>query len=46
MINEYFTMQRNSNGNSTGGSKIVLDIPARDTSLFGSQAVHDVLAFL
>lgn len=29
-----------------GGSKITLDIPAQDTDLFKSQAVHEVLSFL
>ena len=39
-------MQTNSKSGSTGGSKIALDVPAKDSSLFGSQAVHDVLSFL
>jgi predicted nucleotidyltransferase len=39
-------MQRNSNTSSGGGVRIALDIPAKDASIFGSQAVHDVLSFL
>lgn len=39
-------MQRSSNTNSGSGVRIALDIPAKDTSIFASQAVHDVLSFL
>ncbi|SIS16658.1 nucleotidyltransferase domain-containing protein [Natronorubrum thiooxidans] len=39
-------MESKSNIGSGGGSKITLDIPAQDTSLFKSQAVHEVLSFL
>jgi len=39
-------MERKSNIGSRGGSKIVLDVPAQDTNLFKSQAVHEVLSFL
>lgn len=39
-------MERNSNIEFEDGGGIVLDIPAQDTSIFSSQAVHDVLSFL
>lgn len=39
-------MQTNSNISPGGGATIDLDIPARDTGLFRSQAVHDTLSFL
>ena len=39
-------MKSKSNTNTETGAKISLDIPAQDTSLFKSQAVHDVLSFL
>lgn len=39
-------MESNSNTPADGGARISLDIPAQDTSLFKSQAVHDVLCFL
>ncbi|MFC4542480.1 nucleotidyltransferase domain-containing protein [Halosolutus amylolyticus] len=39
-------MESKSNTVSGGGSKIVLDVPAQDTNLFKSQAVHEVLSFL
>lgn len=39
-------MKSNSNIDSGEGSKIALDIPAQDTALFRSQAVHDILSFL
>jgi predicted nucleotidyltransferase len=39
-------MKSKSNTNTEAGARISLDIPAQDTSLFKSQAVHDVLSFL
>jgi predicted nucleotidyltransferase len=39
-------MKTESNTNIEAGARISLDIPAQDTSLFKSQAVHDVLSFL
>jgi predicted nucleotidyltransferase len=39
-------MKSKSNTNIETGARISLDIPAQDTSLFKSQAVHDVLSFL
>lgn len=39
-------MQSNSNIDPGEGSKIALDIPAQNTDLFRSQAVHDILSFL
>mgnify|MGYP000117774967 CR=1 FL=1 len=39
-------MKSNSNIVAGGGSEITLDIPAQDTTLFRSQAVHDALSFL
>ena len=39
-------MQTNSNNKTGGGSKILLDIPAKDSGIFRSQAVHDILSFL
>lgn len=39
-------MKRRANSSSRDGSKITLDIPVQDSSLFGSQAVHKVLAFV
>jgi predicted nucleotidyltransferase len=38
-------MQSKSNASSRG-ARIALDIPAQDTSLFGSQAVHEALLLL
>jgi len=35
-----------SNIDPGDGAKLVLDIPAQDTSLFKSQAMHDILTFL
>jgi len=42
---ECFSIKDKSNIDSGGGSKIVLDVPAQDTNLFKSQAVHEVLSF-
>lgn len=39
-------MQSSTNIDRASESKILLDIPAPDTSIFGSQAAHDVLLFL
>ena len=39
-------MKSNSNTPSEDGSKITLDIPVQDDTLFRSQAVQDVLVFL
>jgi len=39
-------MESKSNIGPGVGSKIVLDVPAQDTNLFKSQAVHEVLSFL
>ena len=39
-------MKSESNAKTGSGARISLDIPAQDTSLFSSQAVHDVLSFL
>lgn len=39
-------MISNSNIDPGDGPKILLDIPSRDTSLFRSQAVHELLTFL
>jgi len=39
-------MKSKSNTHAEAGARISLDIPAQDTSLFKSQAVHDVLSFL
>lgn len=39
-------MKSKSNTNTEAGARISLDIPAQDTRLFKSQAVHDVLSFL
>jgi len=39
-------MESKSNTGTGSGASILLDIPAQDTSLFKSQAVHDVLSFL
>lgn len=39
-------MKSGSNIDSQGGSRIALDVPAPNTDLFRSQAVHDVLSFL
>lgn len=39
-------MQSNSNIQSGGGSKIMLDVPVPDTNLFRSQSVNEVLSFL
>jgi predicted nucleotidyltransferase len=39
-------MQSRPNTNSGGGATIELDVPAQDATLFGSQAVHDILSFL
>lgn len=39
-------MQSNSNIDAEAGSRITLDVPARDADLFRSQAAHDVLSFL
>ena len=39
-------MKSESNTSIEAGARISLDIPAQDTSLFKSQAVHDVLSFL
>lgn len=39
-------MKSESNTETGVGARISLDIPAQDTSLFKSQAVHDVLSFL
>lgn len=39
-------MQSNSNTASRDGAKITLDLPVMETTLFRSQAVHEVLVFL
>lgn len=39
-------MKSNSNISTGGGTKILLDIPAQDAAIFGSQVVHAVLSFL
>lgn len=39
-------MKTEPNTDTGSGASILLDIPAQETSLFKSQAVHDVLAFL
>ncbi len=39
-------MESSSNTRLGGGSKITLDIPAQDTNIFKSQAVHEILSFL
>ena len=39
-------MESESNTDTGSGASISLDIPAQDTGLFKSQAVHDVLSFL
>lgn len=39
-------MKSESNTDTGSGASISLDIPAQDTGLFKSQAVHDVLSFL
>jgi len=39
-------MQSNSNTSSNHGSQLRLDIPTKNTDLFRSQAVHDILSFL
>lgn len=39
-------MQSNSNESSENGSQLCLDIPAKNTDLFRSQTVHDILSFL
>jgi predicted nucleotidyltransferase len=39
-------MKSKPNTHTGSGASISLDIPAQDTSLFKSQAVHDVLSFL
>lgn len=39
-------MESYSNIDSGGGSKIAIDIPLQDTSLFRSRAVHAILSFL
>jgi predicted nucleotidyltransferase len=39
-------MKSEPNTHAEAGARISLDIPAQDTSLFKSQAVHDVLSFL
>jgi len=39
-------MESKSNTGTGSGASILLDIPAQDTGLFKSQAVHDVLSFL
>ena len=39
-------MKSKSNTHAEASARISLDIPAQDTSLFKSQAVHDVLTFL
>lgn len=39
-------MQSNSNTSSTHGSQLLLDIPTKNTDLFRSQTVHDILSFL
>lgn len=39
-------MQTNSNTDPGEGSTIAVDVPARDSGLFRSQAVHEVLSFL
>jgi len=45
-LNRMLFYKDKSNIDSGGGSKIVLDVPAQDTNLFKSQAVHEVLSFL
>ena len=39
-------MISNSNIDSGNGAKLLLDIPSRDTDLFRSRAVHELLSFL
>ncbi len=39
-------MKSKPNTDTETGSRVSLDVPAQDTSLFKSQAVHDVLSFL
>jgi predicted nucleotidyltransferase len=39
-------MESESNTHAEAGARISLNIPAQDTNLFKSQAVHDVLSFL
>ena len=39
-------MQIKSNTSSTDGSQLLLDIPTKNTDLFRSQTVHDLLSFL
>ena len=39
-------MESKTNADPETGSKVSLDIPAQDTAIFKSQAVHDVLSFL
>lgn len=39
-------MISNSNIGSEDGAKLLLDIPSRETNLFRSQAVHELLSFL
>lgn len=39
-------MQSNSNTSSKHGSQLLLDIPTKNTDLFRSQTVHDILSFL
>lgn len=39
-------MKRNSNTQSKDGSQLLLDIPTKNTDLFRSQTVHDLLSFL
>lgn len=45
-MNEHFAMQTNSNTDPGDGSTIAVDVPARNSDLFRSQAVHEVLSFL
>lgn len=39
-------MESKTNTDTGAGSKVSLDIPTQDTTIFKSQAVHDVLSFL
>lgn len=39
-------MESSANIDSEEGSKLVLDVPSRDATLFRSQAAHEVLSFL
>ena len=39
-------MQSSSNVSPENGSQLLFDIPAKNTDLFRSQAVHDILSFL